>query len=81
MQKICAKGVAHRKEVSTTIVVGNLLQSGVVLLVDDTCSRARCVTMAMRRVGVIGERLTLVMKRWVLLKVPRCDTNGVGEVK
>ena len=20
-------------------------------------------------------------KRWFLLKVPRCDTNGVGEVK
>ena len=61
MQEICAKGVAHRKEVSTTIVVGNLLQSGVVLLVDDTCSRARCVTMAMPCVGIIGERLTLEM--------------------
>ena len=32
----------------------------------------------------IGERLELekeMEERWVLLKIPRCDIDGVGEVK
>ena len=32
----------------------------------------------------IGERLKLekeMEERWVLLKIPRCDIDGVGEVK
>ena len=36
----------------------------------------KCITGCDRDVGLYDER-----ERWVLMKMPRCDTDGVGEVK